>query len=225
MMRRAIAATAVGVGLALMASLGSSLRAQTQETAASSRVSFTDDIRPIMERSCWNCHGEAAKLSQLDLSSRETALKGGTRGPALVPGRAEESRLYRMVAGLSEPPMPMTGGPLSDAELTAIRTWIDAGAHWDEGGVTSADAALSALENSELPPGARDYWAFKLPQRAAIPASETFHHPVDRFSIRRGSVAFCVQNRLREKSGHGKRLIDEIDLLTKEHSHDHSSQA
>ena len=107
MMRRAIAATAIGVGLALMASLGSSLRAQTQETAASSRVSFTDDIRPIMERSCWNCHGEAAKLSQLDLSSRETALKGGTRGPALVPGRAEESRLYKMVAGLSEPPMPM----------------------------------------------------------------------------------------------------------------------
>ena len=162
-------------------SLGSSLRAQTQETAASSGVSFTDDIRPIMERSCWNCHGEAAKLSQLDLSSRETALKGGTRGPALVPGRAKESRLYQMVAGLSEPPMPMTGGPLSDSELTAIRTWIDAGAHWDEGGVTSADAALSALENSELPPGARDYWAFKLPQRAAIPASERFHHPVDRF--------------------------------------------
>ena len=40
-----------------------------------------------------------------------------------------------------------------------------------------------------------------------------------------GSVSFCVQNRLREKSGHGKRLIDEIDLLTKEQSHDHPNQA
>ena len=40
-----------------------------------------------------------------------------------------------------------------------------------------------------------------------------------------GSVSFCVQNRLRAKSGHGKRLIDEIDLLTKEQSHDHPNQA
>ena len=40
-----------------------------------------------------------------------------------------------------------------------------------------------------------------------------------------GSVSFCVQNRLRETSGHGKRLIDVIDLLTKEQSHDHPNQA
>ena len=40
-----------------------------------------------------------------------------------------------------------------------------------------------------------------------------------------GSVSNCVQNRLRKTSGHGKRLIDEIALLTKEQSHDHSNQA
>ena len=40
-----------------------------------------------------------------------------------------------------------------------------------------------------------------------------------------GYVSYCVQNRLRKTSGHGKRLIAEIDLLTKEHRHDHSSQA
>ena len=40
-----------------------------------------------------------------------------------------------------------------------------------------------------------------------------------------GSVSNCVQNRLKEKSGHGKRLIDEIDLLTKEQSYDHPHQA
>ena len=40
----------------------------------------------------------------------------------------------------------------------------------------------------------------------------------------RGSVSNCMQNRLRETSGHGKRLIVSIDLLTEEHSHDHSSQ-
>ena len=40
-----------------------------------------------------------------------------------------------------------------------------------------------------------------------------------------GSVPNYVQNRLSQTSGHGKRLIDEIDLLTKEYSHDHSQRA
>ena len=40
-----------------------------------------------------------------------------------------------------------------------------------------------------------------------------------------GSVSFCVQNRLRKKSGHGKRLVVEVDLTHKEYRHDHSSQA
>ena len=42
---------------------------------------------------------------------------------------------------------------------------------------------------------------------------------------RAGSVLISVQNRLSKKSGHGKRLIVEVDLLTKECSHDHSNEA
>ena len=164
------------VGVFLVGAGGSVAQAQT-----GAEVTFTDHIRPIFERSCWNCHGEASQLSELDLRTREAAVEGGVRGPALVPGRADDSRLYRMLAGLDDPPMPMAGDPLSDAELMAIRTWIDDGAHWDEGGATSADAALAALENTLLPDGARDYWAFKLPKKAPVPASADYEHPVDRF--------------------------------------------
>ena len=164
------------VGVFLLGAAGSVAQAQT-----GAEISFTDHIRPIFERSCWNCHGEASQLSELDLRTREAAVQGGVRGPALVPGRAEDSRLYRMLAGLDDPPMPMAGDPLSDAELMAIRTWIDDGAHWDAGGATSADAALAALENTMLPDGARDYWAFRLPAKATVPASADYEHPVDRF--------------------------------------------
>ena len=142
---------------------------------------FADQIRPIMERTCWNCHGEAAQLSDLDLRTRDGALAGGARGPAIVPGDAEGSRLYRFVAGLDQPAMPMSGEPLTDAELAAVRAWIDEGAHWDAGGATDADAALATLENSELPPGARDYWAFQPPVQTPVPASDVYAHPVDRF--------------------------------------------
>ena len=174
-MRSARPSVLFGVTLAAVVGLAATAGAQTEP------INFTDHIRPIMERSCWNCHGEAAQLSELDLSSREAALEGGAKGPAIVPGRAEDSRLFRMVAGLDQPFMPLSGDPLSDAELAAVRTWIDEGAHWDAGEVTAAADALAALENDALPTGARDYWAFRHPQQAPVPASKTFDHPVDRF--------------------------------------------
>ena len=86
----------VGVFLA-----GAGAGAQAQTGA---EITFTDHIRPIFERSCWNCHGEASQLSDLDLRTREAAVEGGVRGPALVPGRADDSRLFRMLAGLDDPP-------------------------------------------------------------------------------------------------------------------------
>ena len=165
------------VGVFLVGAAGGSVA----EAQTGAEVTFTDHIRPIFERSCWNCHGEASQLSGLDLRTREAAVEGGARGPSLVPGRADESRLFRMLAGLDDPPMPMAGDPLSDAELMAVRTWIDNGAHWDADGATSAGAALAALENTMLPDGARDYWAFRLPAKATVPASKVYDHPVDRF--------------------------------------------
>ena len=174
-MRSARPSVLFGVTLAAVMGVAATAGAQSEP------INFTDHIRPIMERSCWNCHGEAAQLSDLDLSSREGALEGGAKGPAIVPGRAEDSRLFRMVAGLDQPSMPMSGDLLSDAELTAVRTWIDEGAHWDAGEVTAAADALATLENDDLPPGARDYWAFRHPEQAPVPASREFDHPVDRF--------------------------------------------
>jgi hypothetical protein len=166
----------VAVCVWLAATSGSVASAQTGEP-----VTFTDHIRPIFERSCWNCHGEASQLSGLDLRTRTTAIEGGARGEGLVPGRADESRVYRVLAGLDTPRMPMGGGTLTDEEIAAVRTWIDDGAHWDAGGATSAANLTTSLESSELPAGARNYWAFKLPVQTPVPASPTYEHPVDRF--------------------------------------------
>jgi hypothetical protein len=68
--------------------------------AAGSPVTFARDIEPIFANSCWNCHSADAQLADLDLSTREAALRGGEHGAAIVPGNAEQSRLYRMIAGL-----------------------------------------------------------------------------------------------------------------------------
>jgi len=155
--------------------------AAPHRVSSQERVTFSDDIRPIMRRSCWNCHGAAVQLSGLDLSSREAAIDGGDRGSAIVPGRAEESLLFRHLAGLDEPRMPMEGDPISRVEVEAVRQWINDGAHWDSLGATTAAEARSALEDGALADGARDYWAFQLPRRSPIPSFADLPHPVDRF--------------------------------------------
>ena len=188
-MRRVVTSIVVGLVVILSGSVVSSSAQAQVSSAPQSPVTFTKDIRPIMERSCWTCHGEAPQLSNLDLRTRDGALKGGTMGPAIVPGRADQSRFYRRVAGLEQPAMPMDGSPLSDAEIVAVRTWIDEGAHWDTGATTAVADALAAPvadvvtapEDADLPPNARDYWAFKLPVQAPVPAFSDLEHPIDRF--------------------------------------------
>ena len=154
---------------------------------AQTPVSFSKDIQPILEQNCWSCHGASMQSSRLNLSTLEGALRGGMRGSAIVPGRAEDSRLYRMIAGLDKPAMPLGGNKLTDAQIAAIKNWIDQGAHWDAaaiGAKTQPDpaTAFAALENVQLPPGARDYWAFKLPVQAPVPVvARAFSNPIDRF--------------------------------------------
>jgi Protein of unknown function (DUF1553)/Protein of unknown function (DUF1549)/Planctomycete cytochrome C len=151
-----------------------------------SAVSFAKDIQPIMERSCWNCHGESMQLSKLDLRTREGALRGGAHGPAVTPGNAEQSRLYRAVAHLDAIKMPMQGDKLKPEEVAAFKAWIDAGLPWDASATPRAKpaaSAIAALENMELTPEQRNYWAFKLPVQKTPPvvSKAEFSHPIDRF--------------------------------------------
>ena len=152
-------------------------------------VNFATEVRPMLEAKCLSCHGETLKLSKLDLRTRESAIDGGARGPSLVPGNAEQSRMYRHVAGLETPAMPMRGEALTAAEVAAMKRWIDEGANWDAGAspTTAARAAsgpaMAAFEDRPVTEEERSYWAFKLPVQAPPPDLERkdLKSPVDRF--------------------------------------------
>ena len=121
---RSIALTFVGVG-----SMAALLAGQAASPAPAT-VSFARDVDPIFERSCRSCHGDAMQMGNLDLRTRESAMRGGAHGPVLTPANAEQSRLYRMVAGLELPAMPMSGS-LSAQDVATLKAWIDQGARWD----------------------------------------------------------------------------------------------
>ena len=91
-------------------------------------------ILTVLERDCQGCHGAQQKLSKLDVSSRQSLLAGGTRGPAIVPGQAGRSLLIDALEGRNGLQMP-PGGPakkLSAETIAAFRSWIDAGAVWPD---------------------------------------------------------------------------------------------
>jgi hypothetical protein len=164
--------------------------AGTRQSAAqpADATVLAQDVHALLAGKCLGCHGDKLKLSRLDLRTRESALDGGVKGPALVPGNAEQSRLYRLVAGLDTPAMPMRGTPLSSDEIAAIKRWIDAGAAWPAGLATasadaSADAVAAEMEERPLTDEERSYWAFRRPVQAPLPAVShaRFMHPIDRF--------------------------------------------
>src|SRR5207249_985750 len=88
-------------------------------------AAFDKSVAPILIRNCLACHNAGDPKANLDLTRRETLLRGGESGPAVVPGKAGESRLVQRVAKGSMPPKK-AGKRLPPAEVAALRAWVDA---------------------------------------------------------------------------------------------------
>jgi WD40 repeat protein len=92
-------------------------------------VLYEKDIEPILVNKCQVCHTGAVKESEFDLGSFESLMKGGKKGPAIVPGKSAESPLVLFAGKTKKPFMPpKTEEPLTPEELALIKLWIDQGA-------------------------------------------------------------------------------------------------
>lgn len=128
-----------------------SLGSSASLDAAAPAVDFVREVRPIFEKHCYECHGEAKRKSGLRLDLKAAALKGGdNHGPDIIPGNAKESPLMHFLTTADEDEiMPPKGGRLSAEQIATIARWIDAGAPWPDG----VDTAK--LEDKT------DHWSFK----------------------------------------------------------------
>src|SRR3989442_378043 len=69
-------------------------------------VSYAQEVADILDSKCTGCHSSALAENRLVLEDVAGMLKGGKRGPAIVPGKADESLLFQMAAHRVEPAMP-----------------------------------------------------------------------------------------------------------------------
>ncbi len=111
-------------------------------TGCERRVSYSADVKPILDNYCIRCHsgsGEGEVASGLALDDYEALMQGTKFGQVVVPGSSMSSTLYLVVAKKTDPKIQMPphhdealaegrGFPLSGDHIETIGTWIDQGA-------------------------------------------------------------------------------------------------
>lgn len=142
---------------------------KAQEPSAGLRqINFAREIQPLLARRCFACHGPDKAEGGLRLHESDKAFAKLESGElAIVPGKPAESSLLTRISSIEEDfRMPPEGKPLSEAEQSLLRSWIEQGAKWER------------------------HWAFEPIVTPEIPAavaskpgspSVASNHPIDRF--------------------------------------------
>jgi hypothetical protein len=164
----------------------------TLPPAVSRTIDYVADVQPILTKSCYACHGPDKQRGGLRLDQKAAALKGGNSGDAaIVPGKAADSPLVRLVAGLETLTMPPRGERLTTEQVAILRTWVDQGAKWPDRSGESPEAVWWSLRPLVRP----------APPRLSADDARWARTPIDAFVIAR----------LREK---GLRPAPEADRRT-----------
>ncbi len=141
---------------------------------------FLLHVQPLLKQKCFGCHGDEPKLSGgLDLRTRAGMLKGGERGPALVPGDRKQSLFLQAVRHAGDLRMPpKKEARLSEKEIEVLEKWVAAGAPWPS-------PKLTGQRPGEWKIDPRDAWAFQPLTRPNVPHSDSawVKTPVDAFIL------------------------------------------
>src|SRR5262249_10915823 len=97
--------------------------------SAADKVDYLRDIKPILTKHCYACHGADKQKAGLRLATAARAQKGSKKGPVIVVGKAKDSKLVKALhgaGGLTK--MPPRDPRLTPQQIALLTAWIDAGA-------------------------------------------------------------------------------------------------
>ena len=139
---------------------------------------FEKKVRPLLIEHCVKCHTGDKPKGGLRLDSRATLLKGGTAGPAIVPGDPAKSILVEVVKYDTDIKMPPKT-KLRDDQIAAISDWVKAGAPWPS---AIAEPAITPVKTGPLfTEEQKKFWAFQPIVRPPVPKVEGTSQPIDAF--------------------------------------------
>ncbi len=145
---------------------------------------FERKIRPVLVKECYSCHSTEAKKRKggLHLDTKQSMLEGGDIGPAIVPGKPEESLLIKAIH-YTDPELKMPKQGRLSAEVVAdFEKWVKMGAPDPR---TGAAKVAGGHKYPSVEEG-RKFWAFVPPKSPAIPKVKNgawANNDIDRFLL------------------------------------------
>lgn len=97
-------------------------------------VSFSQNVKPIIDQNCLACHKEGGagfEASGFSMVSYDDLMKGTKFGPMIISGDSAGSNMIVLMEGRADPSISMPHGsmdPIRKAEIDTVRLWIDQGA-------------------------------------------------------------------------------------------------
>ena len=119
---------------------------------------FQKDVSGLLKQNCLRCHGGDKTKGDLDLTTREDALRGGKDGPVIVPFDAAGSLLVDLINHTKEPPMPDKKPKLVPEAIAKISAWINDGAPYAEPLIAGKKPKRDPAKVSDED---RQWWAFQ----------------------------------------------------------------
>ncbi|MEX2115101.1 MAG: DUF1549 domain-containing protein, partial [Pirellulales bacterium] len=161
--------------------------ARMDDSPSASQPALTQhDVLPTLLLRCAICHGRQRREGGLDVRSIAALRAGGKSGPAIVPGKPDESLLVQKIRAAEMPPRKTLAfysvKPVADHELETLCRWIAAGAPE----VTVAPDVATNQPDPLVSDEDRQFWSFRPPQLPAVPLvndRDNVHNPVDAFVL------------------------------------------
>jgi hypothetical protein len=144
------------------------------------RINFERDVAPLLMSRCLECHHTGGAQGGLDLSSRESLLRGGESGEVLVPG-ADDGYLLQRLQQREMPPAASEDATqaLTEQEISTLQAWMREGLAWN------GPPRLDRFARTTSQRGGRDWWAFQPVVRPAVPKyvglGGSIINPIDAF--------------------------------------------
>lgn len=151
--------------------------ATADEAAIADDEFFEKQIRPLLAQHCLKCHGDGKQEGGLQFISRESLLRGGETGAAVVPGKPDESLLIRAVEYLNEPLMP-PDGKLAATDIAKLKRWVQNGASWPASSAPSGSHKGTTRSGFAVTPKQRTWWSFQPPRKSTPPAVQRAEWPI-----------------------------------------------
>ena len=158
----------------------------SEEPLSSEAVEFFETkIRPLLAEACYSCHSKKAEKLKagLHLDSRAGVLQGGDTGPAIVPGKPDESLLIRAVRYTEESLEMPPKRKLTPAQISDLERWVAAGAPWPGDTGEQITKSGPAFDFDKF---RREHWSFrpvKKPKPPSVDNEAWIRNPIDRFIL------------------------------------------